>query len=59
MHILDRYHIVANLNKAIDSVRREEVIKLRNNGYKAVLSKTRWNIPFFSRLDQRVSSYRG
>ena len=23
-------------------VRREEVIKLRNNGYEAVLSKTRW-----------------
>ncbi|WP_408608814.1 transposase [Desulfogranum japonicum] len=28
VHILDRFHIVANLNKAVDDVRRAEVRKL-------------------------------
>jgi transposase len=42
MHILDRFHIVAQLNKAIDQVRREEVRRLKSEGYENVLSKARY-----------------
>ncbi|HBM91355.1 MAG TPA: ISL3 family transposase, partial [Rhodospirillaceae bacterium] len=33
IHILDRFHIVANLNKALNKVRTEETAELRNQGY--------------------------
>ncbi len=36
VHILDRFHIVANLNKAVDNVRRSEVKKLKDNGKPAI-----------------------
>lgn len=42
LHILDRFHIVANLNKAIDKVRAGEHRKLEEDGYEPVLKKTRW-----------------
>lgn len=42
LHILDRYHIVANINKAVDKVRAEEVKKLQTDGNEPVLKKTRW-----------------
>ena len=29
LHILDRFHIVANLNKALDAVRAEEAHRIR------------------------------
>lgn len=41
LHILDRYHIVANLSKALDEVRAEEARKLKAEGWE-VLKKTRW-----------------
>ena len=41
-HILDRFHIVANLNKALDKVRAEEHRRLVNEGYEPVLKRTRW-----------------
>lgn len=41
LHILDRYHIVANLNKALDGVRAEEARRLRAEGWD-VLKHTRW-----------------
>jgi transposase len=41
MHILDRYHIVANLNKALDQVRAEESRKLGKQGWD-VLKGSRW-----------------
>ena len=41
LHILDRYHIVANLDKALDQVRAEEAKKLNKQGWD-VLKRTRW-----------------
>lgn len=42
IHILDRFHIMAHINKAIDAVRAQEARALRAKGYEPVLSKTRW-----------------
>ena len=42
IHILDRFHIVAHLNKAIDQVRAAEAKELVRRGYEPVLKKTRW-----------------
>ena len=42
MHILDRFHIMANINKAIDKVRVSEHRKLEEDGYEPVLKKSRW-----------------
>ena len=41
LHILDRYHIVANLNKALDQVRADEARKLAKQGWD-VLKRSRW-----------------
>jgi transposase len=42
IHVLDRFHIMANLSKAIDKVRAEETRKLKREGYEPVLTNTRW-----------------
>ena len=42
LHILDRFHIVARLNKALDEVRADEHRKMKNDGYEPVLTKARW-----------------
>ena len=42
LHILDRFHIMAQLGKAIDQVRAEEARKLKREGYEPILSSTRW-----------------
>ena len=42
INILDRFHIVARLNKALDEVRAEEHRRLINDGYEPVLKKSRW-----------------
>ena len=42
LHVLDRFHIVARLNRAIDEVRGQEAKELRRQGKSPVLSKTRW-----------------
>jgi transposase len=42
VHVLDRFHIVAHLNKAVDNVRRAEVKKLKVDGKPAYLKKCRW-----------------
>jgi len=42
IHILDRFHIMAHINKAIDEVRAQETRELRANGYEPVLTKSRW-----------------
>ena len=42
IHILDRFHIVANLNKALDEVRNQESRELVKNGYEPVLKGSRW-----------------
>ncbi len=42
IHILDRFHIVAKVNKAIDEVRASEYRKMQREGYEPVLKKSRW-----------------
>lgn len=42
LHILDRFHIVAKLNKAIDQVRAGEHRQLLKDGYEPVLKNSRW-----------------
>lgn len=41
-HILDRYHVVSNLNKSIDEVRAEETRAFKQEGYEPILKHTRW-----------------
>lgn len=42
LHILDRFHIVAKLNKAIDEIRAGEQRQLQKDGYEPVLKHARW-----------------
>jgi transposase len=42
IHILDRFHIMANMSKAIDKVRAQEAKELKDKGYDPVLTKSRW-----------------
>lgn len=42
VHVLDRYHLVARLNKAVDEVRAEEAQRLQADGYEPVLKHSRW-----------------
>lgn len=42
IHVLDRFHIVANLNKAVDAVRADESRKMAAAGYEPVLTKSKW-----------------
>jgi transposase len=43
LHILDRFHIVANLNKALNQVRASEAKKLHREGYEPVLKGSRYS----------------
>jgi len=42
LHVLDRFHIMQNMNKAIDEVRRGEVTQLERDGYEPILKHSRW-----------------
>lgn len=42
IHILDRFHIVAKLNKALDEIRAAEAKQLARDGYDPVLKRSRW-----------------
>ena len=42
LHILDRFHIVANMNKALDQVRAEETGRMKRQGLDPVLKNSRW-----------------
>ena len=42
LHILDRFHIVANMNKALDQIRAEETGRMKREGRDTVLRKSRW-----------------
>ncbi len=42
IHVLDRFHIVAKMNKALDEVRAQESRALAAKGYEPVLKHTRW-----------------
>ena len=42
LHILDRFHIVAKMNKALDEVRAGESRRMSSEGRTPVLKKSRW-----------------
>jgi transposase len=42
LHILDRFHIVAKMNKALDEVRAGESRRMAHEGFAPVLNKSRW-----------------
>ena len=42
LHILDRFHIVAKMNDALDDVRAAESRRMYRDGYEPVLKKSRW-----------------
>jgi len=44
LHILDRFHIVAKMNKALDEVRAAETRKIARDGHEPLLKKSRWCI---------------
>jgi transposase len=42
IHVLDRFHIVMHMNKAIDEVRAQETRELKDKGLNPVLTHSRW-----------------
>ena len=44
LHILDRFHLVAKMNKALDEVRAAETRRIAQAGYQPLLKKSRWCI---------------
>jgi transposase len=42
VHVLDRYHVMAQMNKAIDEVRAAEAKRLVADGHEPVLKQSRW-----------------
>src|SRR5438270_8680896 len=42
LHILDRFHIVAKMNKALDEVRASESRRMAREGLMPVLKRSRW-----------------
>ena len=42
IHLLDRFHVMQLMSKAIDLTRRDEMHQLRAKGKHAILTKTRW-----------------
>jgi transposase len=42
LHILDRFHIAAKMNKALDEVRAGESRRLARDGHAPLLKKSRW-----------------
>jgi len=42
VHVLDRFHIVSNMNKVIDKVRAEEAREMARKGFAPILKNSRW-----------------
>ena len=42
LHVLDRFHVLQHMNKAVDEVRAQEARALKVQGREAVLTHTRW-----------------
>jgi transposase len=42
IHVLDRFHIMQKMNKAIDEVRAGEARQMKQDGYEPVLKHSRW-----------------
>src|SRR5437762_11611524 len=53
LHILDRFHIVAKMNKALDEVRAEETRRMRSEGRAPVLKKSRWLLLKLEKKDRK------
>lgn len=53
VHVLDRFHVMRLINKAIDEVRRAEVKQLERDGYEPVLKHARWCL--LKRTENRTS----
>lgn len=41
-HILDRFHVIRKISENIDRVRAQEVRQLKQDGYEAILTHSRW-----------------
>ncbi len=57
LHVLDRFHITQQMNKAIEKVRRAEVRELRQQGQPAFLTHARWTL--LRRPKNRTAKDRG
>jgi hypothetical protein len=44
LHVVDRFHVMMNLNRAVDQVRRAESARLRGKPVAAHLKKMRWKL---------------
>jgi transposase len=44
VHVLDRSHVIAKMNKALDEVRAAETKRLKADGYRQVLKHSRWRL---------------
>jgi transposase len=42
LNVLDRFHVVAKMNLALDDVRAAEARRMAHDGYEPVLKKSRW-----------------
>jgi transposase len=42
VHVLDRFHIMSRLNKALDEVRAGEARRMKQNGHRPLLKHSRW-----------------
>lgn len=42
VHVLDRYHIMAKMNRAIDEIRAAEAKQLKQDGHEHILKHSRW-----------------
>jgi transposase len=42
VHILDRYHVMAKMNRAIDEIRAAEAKQLKRDGHEQILKHSRW-----------------
>ncbi len=56
LNILDRFHVVAKMNKAIDEVRADEAWRMTRDGYEPVLKKSRWRL--LKRRENRTGKQR-
>lgn len=52
IHVLDRFHIMQKMNKAIDEVRASEARQMKADGYEEVLKHSRWCL--LKRLENRT-----
>lgn len=42
LHVLDRFHVMQKMSKAIDKVRAEETRQMKEDGYEPLLAGSRW-----------------